>query len=48
MRMQFTVNQETLEVYDHAQGDREHFDLEHQSWNAENLCVESYHEEILY
>ena len=48
MRMQFTENQETLEVYDHAQGDREHFDLEHQSWNAENLCVESYHEEILY
>ena len=48
MRMQFTENQETLEVYDHAQGDPEHFDLEHQSWNAENLCVESYHEEILY
>ena len=48
MRMQFTENQETLEVHDHAQGDREHFDLEHQSWNAENLCVESYHEEILY
>ena len=46
--MQFTENQETLEVHDHAQGDREHFDLEHQSWNAENLCVESYHEEILY
>lgn len=48
MRMQFTENQETLEIHDHAQGDREHFDLEHQSWNAENLCVESYHEEILY
>jgi len=48
MRMQFTENQETLEVHDHAQGDPEHFDLEHQSWNAENLCVESYHEEILY
>ena len=46
--MQFTENQETLEVHDHAQGDTEHFDLEHQSWNAENLCVESYHEEILY
>ena len=48
MRMQFTENQETLEIHDQAQGDREHFDLEHQSWNAENLCVESYHEEILY
>lgn len=48
MRMQFTENQETLEIHDHAQGDREHFDLEHQSWNAENLSVESYHEEILY
>ena len=48
MRMQFTETQETLEVHDHAQGNPEHFDLEHQSWNAENLCVESYHEEILY
>ena len=48
MRMQFTENQETLEFHDHAQGDPEHFNLEHQSWNAENLCVESYHEEILY
>jgi hypothetical protein len=46
--MQFTETQATLEVHDHAQGDPEHFDLEHQSWNAENLCVESYHEEILY
>jgi hypothetical protein len=46
--MQFTETQATSEVHDHAQGNPEHFDLKHQSWNAENLCVESYHEEILY
>ena len=46
--MQFNETQETSEVHAQEQSVTERFDLQHQSWNAENLCVESYHEDILY
>ena len=41
MRMQFNETQETSEVHAQEQSVTERFDLQHQSWNAENLCVES-------
>ena len=46
--MQLTENPESAQATAHDQDETGHFELQHQSWNADNLCVESYHEEILY